>query len=293
MVRKEHTRAITMSIGDGANDVNMIAQAHVGIGIEGLEGMQAARASDYAISQFRFLLPLIFYHGREAYRRNCILAIYMFYKNILFVMPQYWFGFSSAFSGQTLYEAIIYQGYNVVFTALPIMWFALFDEEFTKASFLKEPKHYWIGLANQYYTFKLLTWNVIKAIFNGLLITLFVFITLNGYSIAAKGYAGSFWASGAIVYGMVVINANVWILQRTSSHTIWSSLLITISILSYFLCYWLENLFPFSGPLYRSFGETIWEGRAWLVIILSLWQHVALDMILARWYDWRLLKREE
>ena len=151
------------------------------------------------------------------------------------------------------------------------MWFALFDEEFTKASFLTEPKHYWIGLANQYYTFKLLTWNVIKAIFNGLLITLFVFITLNGYAIAAEGYGGSFWASGAIVYGMVVINANLWILQRTSSHTIWSSLLIAISILSYFLCFWLENLFPFSGPLYRSFGQTIWDGRAWLVIILSLW----------------------
>jgi len=50
MVRDHHKEAITMAIGDGANDVNMIATAHVGIGIEGLEGMQAARASDYAIS---------------------------------------------------------------------------------------------------------------------------------------------------------------------------------------------------------------------------------------------------
>ena len=50
MVRKGHPEAVTLAIGDGANDVNMIAQAHVGIGIEGLEGMQAARASDYAIS---------------------------------------------------------------------------------------------------------------------------------------------------------------------------------------------------------------------------------------------------
>ena len=61
--------------------------------------MQAARSSDYAISQFSFLKSLLFYHGREAYRRNAILAIYMFYKNILFVMPQFWFGFTSAFSG--------------------------------------------------------------------------------------------------------------------------------------------------------------------------------------------------
>ena len=39
MVRKEHPSAVTLAIGDGANDVNMITQAHVGIGIEGLEGM--------------------------------------------------------------------------------------------------------------------------------------------------------------------------------------------------------------------------------------------------------------
>ena len=81
MVRKEHPSAITLAIGDGANDVNMITQAHVGIGIEGLEGMQAARSSDFAISQFKFLRPLLFYHGREAYRRNAVLANYMFYKN--------------------------------------------------------------------------------------------------------------------------------------------------------------------------------------------------------------------
>ena len=28
----------TLAIGDGANDVNMIAAAHIGIGIMGLEG---------------------------------------------------------------------------------------------------------------------------------------------------------------------------------------------------------------------------------------------------------------
>lgn len=99
MIRNEHAEAITLGIGDGANDVNMICEAHVGVGIQGLEGMQAARASDYAISQFEYLKSLLFYHGREAYRRNSILAIYMFYKNILFVMPQFWFGFTSAFSG--------------------------------------------------------------------------------------------------------------------------------------------------------------------------------------------------
>lgn len=65
----------------------MITAAHVGIGISGLEGQQAARSSDYAIGQFKFLKSLIFAHGREAYRRNAYLVCYIFYKNILFVMP--------------------------------------------------------------------------------------------------------------------------------------------------------------------------------------------------------------
>ena len=108
MVRNAHPRKNTLSIGDGANDVAMIMKAHVGVGIAGREGMQAARSSDFAIGQFRFLRPLMFLHGREAYRRNSDLVCYTFYKNMLYVVPQTWFGFFSAFSGQVLYEPFIY-----------------------------------------------------------------------------------------------------------------------------------------------------------------------------------------
>jgi len=250
MVRDHHKDAITMGIGDGANDVNMIATAHVGIGIEGLEGMQAARASDYAISQFKFLRPLLFYHGREAYRRNAILAIYMFYKNILFVLPQYWFGFASAMSGQTLYEAIIYQGFNIVFTAIPIMWFAMFDEEHTKTTFLTEPKLYRIGLVNEYFTYKLLVRTVFKGIFNALLITLFVFCSLNGTQVNAQGLNGSFWMSSTLLYAIVVINTNVYIAQRTSTHTWVSTFLLVGSVLIFFFAWWFENMFTFSTVIY-------------------------------------------
>lgn len=293
MVRDQHKDAITMGIGDGANDVNMITQAHVGIGIEGLEGMQAARASDYVISQFKFLRPLIFYHGREAYRRNAILVIYNFYKNNLFVMPQYWFGFASAFSGQTLYESIIYQGYNTVFTAFPIMWFAIFDEEFSKKTFLTEPKHYWIGLKDEYYTFKLLTLNVIKGIFVGLMITLLVFCSLNGFHIAEPGFNGSFWMSSAILYGVVVIDANVYVMQVTCTHTWPSTALILASILSYFFLFWLENLFTWSGPMYTIFGHTMSDRRTYMVFLINTWLVIAMEMIFNRWYDWRVLQMKK
>lgn len=293
MVRDHHKDAITMGIGDGANDVNMIATAHVGIGIEGLEGMQAARASDYAISQFRFVRPLLFYHGREAYRRNSVLALYMFYKNILFVLPQFWFGFASAFSGQTLYEAIIYQGFNIVFTAFPIMWFAMFDEEFTKQTFISEPKHYRIGLVHEYYSIKLLTWTEIKGILNALFITCFVFLTLNGNEVIGDGKNGSFWESSTILYGIVVINANVYVLQRTCTHTWWSTLLISLSIISFYFIWWFENLYPFSTVIYRIFDQSMANMKAWMVLVLALWQAVALDKVIHRYNDWQTYKREK
>ena len=90
MVRTYKPHCITLAIGDGANDVNMISAAHVGIGIRGLEGQQAVRASDYAIGEFRFLRKLILYFGRESYRKNTTLICYNFYKNVLLVLPHFW-----------------------------------------------------------------------------------------------------------------------------------------------------------------------------------------------------------
>jgi len=108
LVRDLKPKATTLSIGDGANDVSMITTAHVGVGIQGLEGQQASRASDFAIGQFKYLKNILFFHGREAYRRNCYYIQYSFYKNVLFAMVPYWFGFYSAFSGQPLFTALIY-----------------------------------------------------------------------------------------------------------------------------------------------------------------------------------------
>lgn len=90
MVKLAKPRVISLAIGDGANDVNMITAANVGIGILGKEGAQAARASDYAISEFRFLKRLMFYFGRESYRKNSFLIFYNFYKNVMLVLPHIW-----------------------------------------------------------------------------------------------------------------------------------------------------------------------------------------------------------
>lgn len=77
---KDGLDVMTLSVGDGANDVAMIQEADVGVGIAGEEGRQAVMSSDYAIGQFRYLQRLVLVHGRWSYRRLAETIANFFYK---------------------------------------------------------------------------------------------------------------------------------------------------------------------------------------------------------------------
>lgn len=97
---KKNKSAVTLAIGDGANDVSMIKTAHIGVGISGQEGLQAVLASDYSIGQFRFLERLLLVHGRWSYYRMSKFLRYFFYKNFAFTLCHIWFAFFCGFSAQ-------------------------------------------------------------------------------------------------------------------------------------------------------------------------------------------------
>ncbi|TMW56547.1 hypothetical protein Poli38472_006557 [Pythium oligandrum] len=147
-IRQLEPESITLSIGDGANDVGMIQAAHIGVGISGLEGTQAVNASDYAIAQFRFLQRLLFVHGRWAYRRVAKLMSYMLYKNVTYVLTTFWFGCYCGFSGQPLIIDIAAQSFNVLYTSLPLVLFAVFDQDVSSKSASKFPYLYSLGQKN-------------------------------------------------------------------------------------------------------------------------------------------------
>ena len=116
-----------MAIGDGANDVSMITAAHVGIGIKGLEGNQAAKASDYSIGEFKMLRKLVLYYGRENYRRNAYLILYNFYKNFIMIVPKWWYGMLTGWQGQAVWDPYLFQMFNIFYTFLPIIVYAVGD----------------------------------------------------------------------------------------------------------------------------------------------------------------------
>ena len=126
---KKYQNKITLAIGDGANDVNMIQEAHIGVGLYGKEGMRAVQASDYALVEFKGLWKLLFVHGRWSYIRIAELIKYFYFKNIVFALPQFFYIFYNAFSGQTLFEDYYITFYNLAFTSWPVIIRAIFDQD--------------------------------------------------------------------------------------------------------------------------------------------------------------------
>ena len=107
----------------------MILEAHIGIGLYGNEGMRAVQSSDFALGEFRFLWRLILVHGRWNYLRNAEMILYFFYKNAVFTLPQFMFAFISGFSAQTVFDDLYITFYNMLFTALPLMAKAIFEQD--------------------------------------------------------------------------------------------------------------------------------------------------------------------
>ncbi|PNH05392.1 putative phospholipid-transporting ATPase 8 [Tetrabaena socialis] len=140
--------AITLAIGDGANDVGMIQRAHIGVGISGQEGMQAVMSADFAIAQFRFLTPLLLVHGQYSYKRLCRMICFFFYKNMLFGTTLFAYSAFTRFSGSYIYNDTSMTLFNVLFTSATPLLIGMFDRPLGKRLLLRFPQLYQRGVAN-------------------------------------------------------------------------------------------------------------------------------------------------
>ncbi|KAK7896412.1 hypothetical protein WMY93_021737 [Mugilogobius chulae] len=152
---KKYKQAVTLAIGDGANDVSMIKAAHIGVGISGQEGMQAVLSSDFSFAQFRYLQRLLLVHGRWSYLRMCKFLQYFFYKNFTFTFVHFWYAFFSGFSAQTVYDEWFITIYNLVYTALPVLGLSLFDQDVNDRWSFQYPQLYVPGQLNFYFSKKI------------------------------------------------------------------------------------------------------------------------------------------
>ncbi|XP_051473590.1 phospholipid-transporting ATPase VD isoform X3 [Apus apus] len=138
-------QAMTLAVGDGANDVSMIQVADIGVGILGQEGMQAVMASDFAISQFRHLRKLLLVHGHWCYTRLTNMVLYFFYKNVAYVNLLFWYQFFCGFSGTSMTDFWILILFNLLFTSVPPIIYGVLDKDVSAEILMQLPQLYMMG----------------------------------------------------------------------------------------------------------------------------------------------------
>lgn len=155
---------VTLAIGDGANDIAMIQNADVGVGITGREGLQAARASDYSIARFRFLQKLLLVHGRYNYVRTSRFVLCTFYKELMFYLTQFLYQRFTLFTGPSLYEPWSLSMYNTLFTSLTVMFVGMFDMDLRPSTLIAVPELYGLGRLGQCFNLRVfIQWMLLGA----------------------------------------------------------------------------------------------------------------------------------
>ena len=142
---------VTLAIGDGANDVGMIQEAHVGIGISGKEGQQAVNSSDFAIAQFKYLETLILIHGRWNFMRQSTVVLFSFYKNAVMAGCLIIYSAQNLYSGTPLFDEWVIAMLNFV-AGMPIAALGFWDRNLDKEYVRSHPEVYGATRQNQLIT---------------------------------------------------------------------------------------------------------------------------------------------
>ncbi|KAF2281611.1 phospholipid-translocating P-type ATPase [Westerdykella ornata] len=263
---------LTLSIGDGANDVAMIQEAHVGVGIAGVEGRAAVMASDYAIGQFRFLTRLVLVHGRWSYRRLAETIANFFYKNIVWTFSLFWYQIYTNFDSQYIFDYSYIVFFNLAFTSLPVILMGVLDQDVSDKVSLAVPQLYRRGIERKEWT-QLKFWAYMvdgvyqSAIAFYMVYQLFApatFNIANGLGIDELKRMGIFIAT------IAVCAANIYVLFNTYR---WDWLMVLIVVIStLFIWFWtgVYTASIASYQFYNAAAEVYGSLPFWAVLLVAV-----------------------
>jgi phospholipid-translocating P-type ATPase (flippase) len=258
-------KATTLAIGDGANDVSMIREGDVGVGIFGKEGRQAANNADFAIGQFKFLKRLLLVHGRWNYVRQSKVFLYSMHKNMVITLTLFYFSYLAAVSGTSMYESYIYSLYNFAL-GLPIVFLGIFDQDISAIFAMTYPQVYSTGLTNSQLSLK----GVMKWIWNAILYG--VIFSVISFEVLRDTYeAYDLYLMGTMTYVALVLSMHmkVALIHRTINQThFWS---MFISVFCLFSILYLLNINKVDNyDLYYVASEMYQEKLFWCFSVLTI-----------------------
>lgn len=252
---RNNTSKVCLSIGDGANDVAMIQAAHVGVGIFGREGHQAASTSDFAITRFMHLRRLLSVHGRLSLVRISGVLIYMIMKNILMIIPQALFNIFTNFSPTILYQELLLSTYNVIWTSLPPLFYGCFEQDVSPDSMMRYPQLYVEARNGRYLSWWRVLCEILSATYQGIVV-FFANMYLPGISITSEMTLG-YQTFGVSLLSIIIIVADTQVFIRAHHWNGYIFLSVYCSIFFYYLFIVFYGALPTINSVWFHEPQTI------------------------------------
>ncbi|KAF7986654.1 hypothetical protein HWV62_26488 [Athelia sp. TMB] len=218
---KEGLGAMTLAIGDGANDVSMIQAADVGVGISGEEGLQAVNSSDYAIAQFRFLKRLLLVHGHWSYARNGTMILNFFYKNMICIGVLWWFQIYCAWSANYVLEYTYLLFWNSFWTIAPVIGIGVFDRFTDDTVLMALPELYRFGREGKWFTQRQFAVYMIDAVYQSAIVYFLVQYAYFSPTPRTDGYEVGLYEYSTTMAIAAVLTANLYNGLNTTAWTGW------------------------------------------------------------------------
>ncbi|XP_009604075.1 probable phospholipid-transporting ATPase 5 [Nicotiana tomentosiformis] len=270
---KQHTGKTTLAIGDGANDVGMIQEADIGVGISGMEGMQAVMASDFSMPQFCFLERLLIVHGHWCYKRISKLILYFVYKNITFGLTLFFYDILTTSSGQVLFDDWYIVIFNVFLTSLPVISLGVLEQDVSSEVCLKFPTLYQQGPKNICFSWKRIIGWILNASLTSLAIFAINIYALSPAAFTERGKVADIGHIGAVIYTCIIWTVNCQIALIINHFTWISHLLIWGSIICWYIFLFLYGVLPphHSKTGFHLLTEAIGPTAVyWIVTLLAV-----------------------
>ena len=273
---------MTLAVGDGANDVGMLRQADIGIGIAGREGTQAVMASDFAIEQFRMLQKLVLVHGQWTYHRISDFIFYFFYKNLFNATLSLFYQFFNGFSGSFPQEEFLVVTFNTFWTTPgTFISFLLNQYGGSKEEILHDPRGYRAGRLNEVFNHTNQIAACLEAIYHGIIV-----FSIHAMSCWDSTISKLEFGAGLTFISLTVMNLNFLVRCPNITLLLVVTIILTLIIeMSWFYGYGtLDFLWQFfnEDPHYTfkmSFDNSITWLNLILIIILSFLPRVLLSVL--------------
>lgn len=262
---------MTLSIGDGANDVAMIQEADVGVGIAGEEGRQAVMSSDYAIGQFRFLQRLVLVHGRWSYRRLAETISNFFYKNMIWTFSIFWFQVFCNFDITYIFDYSYIIMFNLFFTSIPVILMGVLDQDVSDSVSLAVPQLYRRGIERLEWTQRKFWLYMLDGTYQSVMVFFIPyltvinssFVTFNGLDVSDRLRLGCYIAHPA------VLTINMYILINCYR---WDWIILLVVCLSdLFIFFWtgVYTSSVSSGSFYQAGAQVYAEATFWACFFIT------------------------